>query len=71
MTQQGQAAANAASLSQGQDIVVNALQQRMSSVSGVNIDSEMTNLLTLQNTYAANARVFSTVQSMFQTLLQM
>jgi flagellar hook-associated protein FlgK len=31
----------------------------------------MTNLLTLQNTYSANARVFSTIQQMFQTLLQM
>ena len=69
--QQGQAAANASSLQQGQTVVVNALQQRMDSVSGVNIDTEMTNLLTLQNSYAANARVFSTVQQMFQTLLQM
>jgi len=71
MTQQGQAAANAASLKQGQDVVVNALQQRMNTVSGVNVDQEMTNLLNLQNTYAANARVFSVVQQMFQTLMQM
>jgi len=40
-------------------------------VSGVNVDQEMTNLLNLQNTYAANARVFSVVQQMFQTLMQM
>jgi len=71
MTQQGQAAANAASLKQGQDVVVNSLQQRMNTVSGVNVDQEMTNLLNLQNTYAANARVFSVVQQMFQTLMQM
>jgi len=71
MTQQGQAAANAASLKQGQDVVVNALQQRMNTVSGVNVDQEMTNLLNLQNTYAANARVFAVVQQMFQTLMQM
>ncbi len=71
MTAQGQAAANASNLKQGQDVVVNALQERMNSISGVNIDQEMTNLLTLQNTYAANARVFSTVQQMFQTLMQM
>jgi flagellar hook-associated protein 1 FlgK len=71
ISQQGQAAADAANLKQGQDVVVNALQQRMNSTSGVNIDQEMTNLLTLQNTYGANARVFSVVQQMYQTLLQM
>jgi flagellar hook-associated protein 1 FlgK len=71
MSQQGQAADNANNLKQGQDIVVNALQQRMNSASGVNIDEEMTSLLTLQNTYAANARVFSTIQQMFQSLLSM
>ena len=58
-----------AALKQGQDIVVNALQQRMDNASGVKIDQEMTNLLTLQNTYAANARVFTTIQQMFQSLL--
>jgi flagellar hook-associated protein 1 len=71
LTQQGQAASNADSLKSGQDIVVNGLQQRMNTTSGVNVDQEMTSLITLQNTYAANARVFSTVQQMFQTLLQM
>jgi len=71
MTAQAQAAADASNLKQGQDVVVNALQQRMNSTSGVNVDQEMTNLLTLQNAYAANARVFSTVQKMFETLLQM
>ncbi len=71
MSQQGQAADNASNLKQGQDVVVNALQQRMNTASGVNIDQEMTNLLTLQNTYAANARVFSTIQQMYQSLLQM
>lgn len=70
-SQQGQAAANASSLKQGQDLVVNALQQRMSQTSGVNIDEEMASLLTLQNTYAANARVFTVVKQMFDTLLNM
>jgi len=60
MTVQAQAAADAGNLQQGQDVVVNALQQRMNITSGVNVDQEMTNLLTLQNAYAANARVFST-----------
>jgi len=71
LTQQGQNAANADSLKEGQDVVVNSLKQRMSNISDVNIDAEMTNLLTLQNIYAANARVFSTVQQMFDSLLKM
>ena len=65
-------AANAAtSLQSGQDIVVNALQSRFNSTSAVNIDTEMANLLTLQNTYGANARVMSTVKAMLDALLQM
>jgi flagellar hook-associated protein 1 len=70
MSQQAQAANAATSLQQGQDIVVNALQQRMSSTSGVNIDQEMSNLITLQNTYGANARVMTAIQQMMTTLLQ-
>ena len=38
--------------------------------SGVNIDTEMSNLIALQNSYAANAHVMSVVQSMMTTLLQ-
>jgi flagellar hook-associated protein 1 FlgK len=65
-------AANAASnLQAGQDIVVNALQTRFNSTSAVNIDTEMANLLTLQNTYGANARVMSTVKAMLDALMQM
>jgi flagellar hook-associated protein 1 FlgK len=71
MTVQAQAAADAGNLKQGQGVVVKALQQRMNTTSGVSIDQEMTNLLTLQSAYAANARVMSTVHQMFQTLLQM
>jgi flagellar hook-associated protein 1 FlgK len=65
-------AANAATnLQSGQDIVVNALQSRFDSTSAVNIDTEMANLLTLQNTYGANARVMSTVKAMLDALMQM
>src|SRR4029077_3426693 len=65
-------AANAATnLQSGQDIVVNALQSRFNSTSAVNIDTEMANLLTLQNAYGANARVMSTVKAMLDALLQM
>jgi flagellar hook-associated protein 1 FlgK len=67
---QSQAANAATNLQQGQDTVLTALQQRFNSQSGVNIDTEMSNLIALQNAYAANARVMSTIQSMMQTLLQ-
>lgn len=67
---QGDAAATAQQISDGQNVVLNTLQKKMSSSSGVDIDEEMANLLALQSAYAANARVMSTVNSMFQALLQ-
>jgi flagellar hook-associated protein 1 len=69
-SQQSLGATAATNLQQGQDVVVNALQQRFNSESGVNIDTELSNLITLQQAYASNARVMSTIQSMFSTLMQ-
>jgi flagellar hook-associated protein 1 len=70
VSQQSQAANAATNLQQGQDTVVSALQQRFNDQSGVNIDTEMSNLIALQNAYSANARVMSTVEQMMSTLLQ-
>jgi flagellar hook-associated protein 1 FlgK len=70
LSQQSNAATSAAQLQQGQDVVVNALQQKFKSASGVNIDTEMANLISLQNTYAANAHVMSVVQMMMTSLMQ-
>jgi len=67
---QGAAAAAAAQVADGQDVVLNTLQQKISSTSGVNIDEEMAHLLSLQNAYSANARVMSTVNEMYKTLMQ-
>jgi len=67
---QSSAATTAKQVAQGQDVVVNTLQEKFNSKAGVNIDTEMTNLIALQNSYAANAHVMSVVQSMMQTLLQ-
>lgn len=69
--QQGEAAASASNLKQGQDVVLSSLQQRFNDASGVNVDQEMANLVTLQNSYAANARVLSAVKDLFDTLLRM
>jgi flagellar hook-associated protein 1 len=70
ISQQGEAATSANNLKQGQDVVLNALKQRFNDTSGVNVDQEMANLLTLQNSYAANARVLSAVKAMFDALIQ-
>lgn len=70
VSQQSQAANAATNLQQGQDTVVAALQQRFNDESGVNINTEMSNLIALQNAYAANARVMTTIQQMMSTLLQ-
>jgi flagellar hook-associated protein 1 FlgK len=68
---QGQAASAASSLKQGQDVVQSALQQRFDDAASVNIDQEMANLLSLQNSYAANARVLSAVKDMLDTLMKL
>ena len=70
ISQQGEAATAAKQLADGQDVVLNTLQKKMSATSGVNIDDEMAHLLALQNAYSANARVMSSIKQMYDTLLQ-
>jgi flagellar hook-associated protein 1 FlgK len=70
LSQQGDAAQAAKNLSDGQDMVVSALQQRFNDESGVNMDQEMSNLLALQTAYGANAHVLSTVRDMIDELLK-
>ncbi len=67
---QGNASTMATQLQQGQSVVVSTLQQKFNSTAAVNIDTEMSNLIQVQNTYAANAHIMSVVQSMMQALLQ-
>lgn len=67
---QSNAATQATQLQQGQSVVVSTLQAKFNSTSSVNLDSEMSNLIQLQNAYAANAHVMSVVQSMMNTLIQ-
>src|SRR5215211_3466039 len=71
ISQQGDAAQGAKNLKEGQDIVVNSLQQRFNDNSGINIDAEMATLLKLQTAYGANARVMSTVRDLVDLLLKM
>jgi len=67
---QASAATSATQLQQGQSVVVSTLQQKFDSTAKVSIDNEMSNLIALQNSYAANAHVMSVVQSMMATLEQ-
>ncbi len=52
-----------------QQAVVNQAQQQVASVSGVNLDEEAANMLKWQQAYAAAAKVVTTADTMFQTLL--
>jgi len=49
--------------------VVESLNARIASVSGVSLDEEGANLVRFQNSYNAAAKVISTVQEMYDTLL--
>jgi len=44
---------------------------RRDSFSGVNIDEELSQMVVLQNSYSAAARVMSTASQMYDTLLAM
>ena len=46
-----------------------ALNSRFIAGSGVDVDAEMAGMVTLQNAYAANAKVISTLQAMWDSLL--
>lgn len=70
ITHQSTATENALRLKDGQDVVLNSLQDRMAESTGVNIDSEMARLLQLQNAYAANARVMTAVKELFELLIR-
>jgi flagellar hook-associated protein 1 FlgK len=45
-------------------------QSRQSQVSGVNLDEELSNMMLYQQGYSAGARMLTTVQQMYDTLLQ-
>jgi flagellar hook-associated protein 1 FlgK len=47
-----------------------ALTNQMNTTSGVNIDTQMSLMIVLQNAYGANARIIGLVQTLFTQLLQ-
>lgn len=50
---------------------VMAVESKIASVTGVSIDEEAGNMVRYQNTYSAAAKLISTVQSLYESLLQM
>jgi flagellar hook-associated protein 1 FlgK len=61
--------AEAAQAAEAASALRTGLEGRFSRVSGVDVDQEMAAMVMLQNSYAANARVMSAVQQMFEQLL--
>lgn len=68
---QSQASAMVSQNLAGETSVQSALQSRMSANSGVSMDTEMAHMIQLQNLYTANARIISSVQTMWTQTLQM
>ena len=66
---QAQTISDVTSRQTSQTDIQTALQATLNSTSGVSIDDQMANVVALQNAYEANAKVVSTVQSMFTALL--
>jgi flagellar hook-associated protein 1 FlgK len=69
--QVGSLAANATAESGATATSLLQLNDQLSSVSGVSIDQESTNLITYQTAYEAAARVVTTIQALFQVTMSM
>jgi len=67
-----QSAVSAAATNQltAEQTMQTTLNNNLTAASGVNMDAQMSYMIVLENAYGANARVISTVQNMFATLLQ-
>jgi flagellar hook-associated protein 1 len=63
---ENQQASNASSY---QNALATQATSALSNATGVNLDTEMTNMLNLENTYASTAKLLTTVNSMFSALL--
>ncbi len=59
------------SSAQSYSLVVSQLQNQKSSISGVSVDEEMTNIITFQRAYDASAKLITVADQMLQTLIEM
>jgi flagellar hook-associated protein 1 FlgK len=65
----GSMANQAANMSDSRNAVKNEIDQQMASVSGVNLDEELVNMMTYQKAYSASARLIQVADQMMQDLL--
>ena len=49
--------------------MLNTATTALSNATGVNLDNEMSKMLDLENSYSATAKLISTIDSMFGTLV--
>lgn len=70
VSSQGQAVETAQRLDEGQQVALASIQSRFQETAQVNVDQEMSMLIELQNAYAANARIISTVKEMMDMLMR-
>ncbi len=52
-----------------EELIFQGFADKQDSIGGVNVDEEIANTITFQNSYAANARVISVIGEMFDTLM--
>ena len=69
--QVGNFGANAQAEVNASNLSVQQITDQRSAVSGVSLDEETTNMIRYQRAYEAGARVVTTVDSMFSTLMAM
>jgi len=69
VVQVGITSASAQEMSKSQTIIVDNLESRRESISGVSIDEEMINLVSFQYAYAAASRVLTAVDETLETLI--
>ena len=67
----GSASAEAASQASASQLAIQQTSNQIGSVSGVSVDEESANLLRFQQAYQAAAKVISTIDSLFTTVLNM
>ncbi len=67
----GQAVSSITSQQSDQAVVLNMVNQQRSSVSGVSLDEEMTDMMKYQKAYTASAKLVSTIDEMLDTVMNM
>jgi flagellar hook-associated protein 1 len=71
VTQIGSDVQSAQNAQQTAQSLLTAIGNQRQSISGVSLDEEMTNLIQFQQAYQASARVMSTINDTFSSLLSM